>query len=191
MRTSESWCTVRAGCEHPENEGCHKCCGSCNFDVHRCPGCGEHLPHGVGVCVDCSDELSSHTGGEVPLNIEMFRQLADGVSQLSMCQRRKVGAVLVDVRNGQVLGTGHNNGWECKTSCPRGRLSYDEVPTAAPHVGSAICFTRHAEIDALDDAGTTGGTASNVLMIVNHTVCSDCSAILAGLGIPFLEVDPL
>lgn len=41
------------GCEHGPEGGCWKCCPQCNYDRHICPGCGEHLAHGVGVCADC------------------------------------------------------------------------------------------------------------------------------------------
>jgi hypothetical protein len=30
-------------------------CDRCNYDTHRCPGCGEPLPHGTEVCGGCDD----------------------------------------------------------------------------------------------------------------------------------------
>lgn len=35
-------------------EGCYYCCERCNYDRHLCPGCGDNLPHTVGVCDDCA-----------------------------------------------------------------------------------------------------------------------------------------
>ncbi len=32
-------------------------CDRCNYDTHRCPGCGEPLVHGVESCNDCSDRI--------------------------------------------------------------------------------------------------------------------------------------
>lgn len=29
-------------------------CDGCNYDTHRCPGCGTDTPHGVAVCAACS-----------------------------------------------------------------------------------------------------------------------------------------
>lgn len=31
-------------------------CERCNHNDHRCPGCGDDLPHGTGVCTDCKRE---------------------------------------------------------------------------------------------------------------------------------------
>lgn len=28
-------------------------CDQCNYDTHRCPGCGDDVPHGTIVCADC------------------------------------------------------------------------------------------------------------------------------------------
>lgn len=33
-------------------------CSRCNYDMHRCPGCSEPLPHGTEVCADCSTRVS-------------------------------------------------------------------------------------------------------------------------------------
>jgi hypothetical protein len=30
-------------------------CERCDHDTHRCPGCGEPLPHGTEVCAGCDD----------------------------------------------------------------------------------------------------------------------------------------
>lgn len=32
-------------------------CERCNYDTHRCPGCGEPLPHGTEVCGSCTLEF--------------------------------------------------------------------------------------------------------------------------------------
>ena len=29
-------------------------CFRCNYDMHRCKGCGEPLPHGTEVCPACA-----------------------------------------------------------------------------------------------------------------------------------------
>lgn len=33
-------------------------CDHCNYDTHRCHGCGEPLPHGVEVCEPCDEEFN-------------------------------------------------------------------------------------------------------------------------------------
>lgn len=30
---------------HEYQGGCFHCCGSCNYDTHRCPACGQDLRH--------------------------------------------------------------------------------------------------------------------------------------------------
>jgi hypothetical protein len=40
--------------EHPFDERCHRC----NYDTHRCLGCGEPLPHGTEVCDPCNVRLA-------------------------------------------------------------------------------------------------------------------------------------
>lgn len=35
----------------PRQPDCHRC----NYDNHRCPGCGEPLPHGTEVCEPCNE----------------------------------------------------------------------------------------------------------------------------------------
>jgi hypothetical protein len=53
--------------KHPFDERCHRC----NYDTHRCLGCGEPLPHGTEVCTDCNAfqrlayEAEFTHGGEV------------------------------------------------------------------------------------------------------------------------------
>ena len=34
----------------------YKTCEACNYDRHTCPGCGEWLYHGKGVCGPCGEE---------------------------------------------------------------------------------------------------------------------------------------
>lgn len=33
-------------------------CPQCNHDDHRCPGCGEPVPHGTVACSGCSDPMN-------------------------------------------------------------------------------------------------------------------------------------
>lgn len=40
-------------CEHDLNDGCEWCCRKCNYDTHRCPGCGTVTDHKETVCDDC------------------------------------------------------------------------------------------------------------------------------------------
>lgn len=43
----------RWGVHGPETERDWENCSDCNYDRHACPGCGEWLYHGTGVCGVC------------------------------------------------------------------------------------------------------------------------------------------
>jgi hypothetical protein len=38
--------------------GCRRCCGECDRDEHRCPGCGRAVVHGFPVCLRCAHAAS-------------------------------------------------------------------------------------------------------------------------------------
>ncbi|QDN64391.1 hypothetical protein [Streptomyces sp. S1D4-14] len=41
-------------------EGFDPKCGECNTDNHRCPGCGEAVPHGTTACTDCDRRVMAN-----------------------------------------------------------------------------------------------------------------------------------
>jgi hypothetical protein len=43
-------------CDHPNEpgQGCMWCCRDCNYDEHKCGGCGDSVPHGTSVCRECA-----------------------------------------------------------------------------------------------------------------------------------------
>lgn len=39
---------IMPGCiveQHEKKNACYNCCETCNYDEHRCPGCGSDLTH--------------------------------------------------------------------------------------------------------------------------------------------------
>lgn len=40
-------------CKHAPDDGCEWCCQTCNYDRHRCPGCGTVTDHKNSVCPEC------------------------------------------------------------------------------------------------------------------------------------------
>lgn len=40
-------------------------CPRCNYNDHRCPGCGDYLNHGVHVCKQCKIDYMSDPVYEV------------------------------------------------------------------------------------------------------------------------------
>lgn len=48
--------------QHEEYGACYYCCEACNYDTHKCGGCGEPRRHGQGPCDDCLEELRRESG---------------------------------------------------------------------------------------------------------------------------------
>jgi dCMP deaminase len=82
---------------------------------------------------------------------EYFIGIAEAVATRGDCTRSKVGAVLVEDRTHRILSTGYNGVEPGKLgclsgSCPRGLLSYDEVPPGGSY---SNCIALHAELNCL------------------------------------------
>ena len=115
-----------------------------------------------------------------------FLQIAEVVSARAKCTRRQVGAVVVLDR--RIIATGYNGAApgrpDClEGTCPRGRLSYDEVPAFSDYdlPGSpGFCIAIHAEVNALLFAtrDTKGATC-----YITDKPCPDCRKALAAAGI--------
>lgn len=109
--------------------------------------------------------------------------IADAVSVLGDCTRSQVGAVLLDRRK-RICGSGHNgsapgepgcleDGW-----CPRGRLSYDQIPAGSDY---GNCIAIHAEENLLIHArreDLEGGT-----VYVTRAPCYRCLPRLKAAGV--------
>lgn len=107
---------------------------------------------------------------------------AASIARRADCRRCQVGAIVVSAddrysqpgRNGLPSKQGSCQGGDC----PRGLLSYDQVPADAPY---SQCRALHAEVNALlyaDASRIVGGT-----MYVTRKPCPDCAKVLAGSGI--------
>lgn len=105
------------------------------------------------------------------------------MSQRSTCSRRQVGAVLVN--DNRIIATGYNGSPPGRPhcvdgACPRGRLSYEEVPADADY-NAFPCIAVHAEVNAILRAGYSaarGGT-----LYVTDKPCQQCSNVIAAVGI--------
>lgn len=105
------------------------------------------------------------------------------MSLRSTCSRRQVGAVLV--QENRIISTGYNGAPAGKAhcidgACPRGRLSYDEVPAGADY-NAFPCIAVHAELNAIIRAGfskTRGGT-----LYVTDEPCQQCRNAIDASGI--------
>jgi len=108
--------------------------------------------------------------------------IADAVAARGDCTRSKVGAVLLD-RKRRVCMSGYNGTVSgergCLTGfCPRGRLSYDQVPAGSDY---GNCISIHAEENLLIHArreDLDGGT-----VYVTRAPCYRCLPRLKAAGV--------
>lgn len=120
--------------------------------------------------------MKKHTGSRLSWD-EYFIEVAKAVSLRADCTRSSVGAVLVDPDH-RIVGTGYNGAPPgapgCLTgSCPRGRLSYEDLPPDSPYEN---CISIHAEKNAVlyalpeERKGTT--------LYVTRRPCVDCKEFI-------------
>ncbi|QUI30653.1 cell division protein DedD [Streptomyces alfalfae] len=108
--------------------------------------------------------------------------IADAVATRGECVRSKVGAVLLD-RKRRVVMSGHNGTVAGKPSCldghcPRGRTTYDQVPSGSDY---GNCISLHAEENLLIHArreDLEGGT-----VFVTRAPCYRCMPRLEAAGV--------
>jgi dCMP deaminase len=122
----------------------------------------------------------------VPSWDEYFLLIAAAVATRAKCTRRKVGAVLVLDR--RIISTGYNGAApgepDClEGACPRGGLTYDQVPGLGDYDRPGtpgFCIAIHAEVNALLFAtrDTKGATA-----YITDPPCPGCRKALAAAGI--------
>lgn len=114
-----------------------------------------------------------------------FLNIAKEVSKRAKCTRSQVGAVLV--KDNRIISTGYNGAPAGEThctdgGCPRGRLTYDELP---PGTEYSSCIALHAEINCLaysrDEA--RGGT-----MYITRDACDWCAKVMRAFGIERIVV---
>ena len=105
---------------------------------------------------------------------DTFLAVAEIMSERSTCSRRKVGAVLV--QDNRIVATGYNGATPGKAhctdgGCPRGQLSYLEVPPNADY-NLFPCVAVHAEANAIIRAGY--GMAKGGTLYITCEPCQQC-----------------
>ena len=117
---------------------------------------------------------------------DYFLGIATAVAARAKCTRRRVGAVLVI--DHPIIATAFNGAApgqpDClEGACPRGSLSYDQVPGLGDYDRPGtpgFCIAIHAEVNALLFAtrDTKGATA-----YITDPPCPGCRKALAAAGI--------
>lgn len=107
--------------------------------------------------------------------------LAHAASLRVACNRRQVGAVIMDLSH-RVVSMGYNGTpagmVNCSDGgCPRGQLSYDECPAFGSY---SNCTGGHAEDNAIEyaDVDLTGFT-----IYITCAPCDDCRLLIHNAGI--------
>ena len=110
--------------------------------------------------------------------------VARAVFKRDTCTRRNVAALVV--KGGKIIGTGYNDsapgepGCRLDGACPRGRLSYDEVPALSDYdrPGSpGFCIAIHAEVNALAPLSLRDTEGATVY--VTDEPCAGCRKSMA------------
>jgi len=117
---------------------------------------------------------------------EYFLGIALGVSMRADCTRRRIGAILVDVdrrHRGSGYNGGMSNGPSCLAGeCPRGRLTYDDVPLGSSYdTGAGACIAIHAEQNVILD--TTPEDRKYGTFYITDVPCDGCLRMLQGSGV--------
>lgn len=109
---------------------------------------------------------------------QTFCDIAKVWSLRSTCSRRQVGAVLV--KDKKVIGQGYNGvasgGIHCVDGgCPRGQLSYTEVPAGADY-NQHPCYAIHAEHNAILQAGIDN--CRDAVLYCTEEPCQQCTNLI-------------
>lgn len=125
--------------------------------------------------------------------------IARNASRLSSCRRRQVGAAIFTL-TGDLIATGHNreaDGPDGSRSCmagecPRGMASYTAVPADTPY---GDCIAQHAEMMALQKAQLLTATEDigpvDLIMVVTHHPCHECTPVLERLGMQVFYIEEM
>ena len=119
---------------------------------------------------------------------ELVRSMLRKAAAQADCSRRQVGAMLV-APGGLVLGVGYNGlptGSCSAGACPRGLLSYDEIPAFSDYRGN--CNAIHAEVMAIQRATRLTPFPADTVCYVTCQPCPDCAAVLVDVGVQRVEI---
>lgn len=117
---------------------------------------------------------------------EFGLEMAKAASLRADCTRRKVGAALM-LPDHSIVITGYNGGPSKGPSClegecPRGRLTYDELPADSTYdTGGGTCVALHAEWNVLLRA--SWGQMVDSTLYITEEPCHICKVLISGTRI--------
>ena len=112
-----------------------------------------------------------------------FIRIANEVATWSTCVRknRQVGAVIV--RDKRIIATGYNGAPVGVTSCAeRGYCLRDKMDIESG-TRQEVCFSTHAEQNALVQSAKLGISVDGATMYVTHRPCVICTKLMINAGI--------
>lgn len=126
-------------------------------------------------------------------------RIARDAARLSSCRRRQVGAALFDL-TGNLIATGYNREEDdelgprscMEGECPRGLAPYTAVPADSSY---SNCIAQHAEMMALQKAELLTATedmgAEDLVLVVTHRPCHECTPVLERLGMQVFYIEEM
>ena len=118
---------------------------------------------------------------------DYFMKTAFLVAERSVCTRHHVGAVIV--KNNRILTTGYNGMIKKFPHCTDIGCLRDELAIPSGKDGH-LCRAVHAEMNAINQAASSGISIENSVLYVTHSPCSWCikSVINAGISKVFYAI---
>lgn len=112
-----------------------------------------------------------------------FLNLAREVATWSTCVRnhRQVGSVIV--RDKRIIATGFNGAPSGVTSCQERGYCLRDKMNIASGTRQEICYSTHAEQNALVQAAKMGIEVDGATMYITHRPCVICTKLLINAGI--------
>lgn len=107
--------------------------------------------------------------------VDLYMDIAERIAQESYCERRKVGAIIVDSNMYNILSFGYNgtiSGFDNKCELPDGTTNND--------------ITLHAETNALSKLVKVGYSSLNAIMFTTLSPCIQCAQLIIQSGIRFV-----
>lgn len=116
------------------------------------------------------------------LKNSVFMEIAVSISKLSTCNFTKVGAVLVNPKNGRIISTGYNGTLPGQIHCedrPWGQTTHDREA----HAAFADQHEIHAEINAINNAAKNGQSTEGAYLFSTLAPCMQCAKNVVAAGV--------
>lgn len=104
-------------------------------------------------------------------------KIAEARSELSTCQFSKVGAIIVNPENNQLISSGYNG------TVPGAKHCHEFSMTREEHLDFSNKFEIHAEVNAISAAAKNGVSTENCHAYTTLSPCWNCAKALKSAGI--------